>query len=144
MGDGNSTCVKTIGAKFSRTLPLARKVALKTPWTVPGLAAPLPIGTLLPPSGDGQGGVWVAGPSGFTQCQPSADRLFTELDRPLTRRAFYESAFQFLDERYGWGGADAGRDCSRLVMDTMATFGLAFPRHSKVQAYSGTFRIDVD
>ncbi len=122
----------------------ARKVALKTSWTVPGLAKPLPIGTLLPPSETIEGGVWIATQSSFSESMQPPVGLSTELDRPLTRRGFYESAFRFLGESYGWGGADGGRDCSRLVMDTMATFGLAMPRHSKGQAHAGTFRIDID
>jgi cell wall-associated NlpC family hydrolase len=67
-----------------------------------------------------------------------ADGLTTTA-RPLTRRAFLEEAFRRVDEAYGWGRFD----CSRFVMDVLATFGLELPRHSGRQATSGTYTIDL-
>lgn len=72
----------------------------------------------------------------------SAER-FVSTARPLTRRAVLEEAFRRLDHPYGWGGYEGGVDCSRFVMDVLATFGLELPRHSGRQAASGTHWIDV-
>lgn len=63
--------------------------------------------------------------------------------RPLTRRAVLTEAFARLGRPYGWGGQAGGLDCSRFVMDVMATFGVELPRHSGRQASSGTYSIDV-
>jgi hypothetical protein len=63
--------------------------------------------------------------------------------RPLTRRATLEAAFALLDQPYGWGDHEGGRDCSRYLMDVFDTFGLAMPRHSARQAIAGTYSIDV-
>lgn len=63
--------------------------------------------------------------------------------RPLTRRALLEEAFRRMDRPYGWGGHEGGLDCSRFVMDVLATFGLELPRHSGRQAGAGTHTIDL-
>lgn len=62
---------------------------------------------------------------------------------PLTRRAVLAEAFRHLDEPYGWGGQEAGRDCSRFVMDIFARFGIELPRFSGHQALAGSYGIDV-
>lgn len=67
----------------------------------------------------------------------------TPAARPLTRRAVLQEAFARLGRPYGWGGQDAGLDCSRFVMDIFASFGLELPRNSGHQAHAGTYRIDV-
>ncbi|MBN2714465.1 MAG: C40 family peptidase, partial [Deltaproteobacteria bacterium] len=63
--------------------------------------------------------------------------------RPLTRRAFYQTAFQYLGADYGYGGSENGLDCSRFVMNVLSTFQLAMPRNSKHQSMAGAFSIDV-
>ncbi len=67
----------------------------------------------------------------------------TPTRRALTRRAVLSEAFALLDEPYGWGGHEGGRDCSRFLLDVFSTFGLHLPRHSGRQALAGTFAIDV-
>lgn len=61
--------------------------------------------------------------------------------RALTRRAILEEAFRRLGQPYGWGGHEGGLDCSRFVMDVLATFGMELPRHSGRQAGSGTYTL---
>jgi hypothetical protein len=63
--------------------------------------------------------------------------------RPLTRRAALTGAFALLDQPYGWGDHEGGRDCSRYLMDVFDEFGLGLPRHSARQAIAGTYSIDV-
>lgn len=48
-----------------------------------------------------------------------------------------------LKQRYGWGGLLENRDCSALVRDIFATFGLHLPRNSKAQAYYAKNSIDI-
>lgn len=62
---------------------------------------------------------------------------------PFTRRTVLTRAFSMLGEPYGWGGREGFRDCSRLLMDTFATFGIVLPRHSGAQQHAGTFSVDV-
>lgn len=64
-------------------------------------------------------------------------------ERPLTRRALLQEAFELLDQPYGWGGQAGGLDCSRFLLDVFQSFGLALPRHSGRQAQAGSFAIDV-
>lgn len=61
----------------------------------------------------------------------------------FTRENLLRVAFSYLDEPYGWGGYEDGRDCSRFIMDLFAHFGLELPRHSGVQQHAGTYSIDV-
>lgn len=63
--------------------------------------------------------------------------------RALTRRALLTEALSLLGSPYGFGDANGGRDCSRLMLDVFERFDLALPRHSGWQAKAGTFTIDV-
>jgi hypothetical protein len=62
---------------------------------------------------------------------------------PLTRRNVLRLVMRRIGDPYGWGGTGGGRDCSRLLHDTFATFGLRFGRNSSVQGESGARTIDV-
>ena len=61
----------------------------------------------------------------------------------LSRRSFLRRAFPLLHSPYGWGGLGANRDCSRLLMDLFASFGLLLPRNSTHQAQAGTASLEV-
>lgn len=63
--------------------------------------------------------------------------------RPLTRRALLTEALEQVGSPYGFGDANGGRDCSRLMLDIFERFDLALPRHSGWQAKAGTVSIDV-
>lgn len=62
---------------------------------------------------------------------------------PLTRRNVWRLALSQLGRAYGWGGLAGERDCSRLVMDVLGTFGLRLARHSSFQAKSGADVVDL-
>jgi cell wall-associated NlpC family hydrolase len=42
-----------------------------------------------------------------------------------------------MGQNYGWGGLYENRDCSALIQDVFAGFGLALPRNSRDQAGAG-------
>jgi hypothetical protein len=56
---------------------------------------------------------------------------------PCTPRNIIVEAFRLLHSPYSWGGQGEFRDCSQLVMDVYATFGLVLPRNSGYQGQVG-------
>ena len=58
---------------------------------------------------------------------------------PLTPRNLITQAFKFLGERYGWGHAYDGRDCSGFVSDVYRSMGLQMPRNTSSQGVSPAF-----
>lgn len=55
---------------------------------------------------------------------------------PLTPRQLITQAYKFLGERYGWGHAYDGRDCSGFVSDVYRSMGVQMPRNTGDQARS--------
>jgi cell wall-associated NlpC family hydrolase len=55
---------------------------------------------------------------------------------PLTPANIIGQAFKFLGERYGWGHAYDGRDCSGFVSDVYRSMGVQMPRNTSKQAIS--------
>ena len=55
---------------------------------------------------------------------------------PLTRANIVRQAFRFLGERYGWGHAFNGRDCSGFVSDVYRSMGVQMPRNTGDQSIS--------
>lgn len=109
-----------------------------------GARAPVAVGTRLPASGEGPRRAWVATSNGFVQTAPDDAERVVSTSRPLTRRAFLEEAWRYVGTPYGLGDTGLARDCSRLVLDAFAAFGLHMPRHSAWQGQAGSFAIDVD
>ena len=64
------------------------------------------------------------------QADTAADYL------PLTEANILRQAFKFLGERYGWGHAYDGRDCSGFVADVYRSMGVQMPRDTGRQAVS--------
>ena len=58
----------------------------------------------------------------------------------LTEANLVRQAFKFLGERYGWGHAYNGRDCSGFVSEVYASMGLLLPRNTSDQAVSPALR----
>ncbi len=52
---------------------------------------------------------------------------------PLSAQNIISQAKKMLGEPYGWGGAEFRRDCTSLVADVYAVFGLTLPRDSREQ-----------
>lgn len=55
----------------------------------------------------------------------------------LTRHNLATLGGRMIGQPYGWGDLYGGRDCSGLVRDIFAPFGLWLPRHSSRQAEAG-------
>lgn len=58
---------------------------------------------------------------------------------PLTRANLIRQAFKFLGERYGWGHAYNGRDCSGFVSEVYRSMGVQLPRNTSDQTVSPVF-----
>lgn len=114
-------------------------VVLQRPSKLGGSA--LPAGTILKSAGGGA--VWLAKARGFVRSRPLRPEEAVPTRRPLTRRAFLTEALRHLGTRYGWGEEGGGRDCSRIVLDVMATFGVAMPRTSASQSAAGLDTVEV-
>ena len=99
---------------------------------------PIAAGTILPAP---EGEVLVATRAGVERPMRPVSAMMTA--RPITRRAVLEAAFARLGERYGWAGARGGIDCSQLVQEIFASFGLHLPRNSGEQAHAGTSVIEL-
>jgi cell wall-associated NlpC family hydrolase len=54
-----------------------------------------------------------------------------------TPRNFVHLANQMMGQPYGWGGYLENRDCSALLLDLYAPFGIFLPRNSRQQAKTG-------
>src|SRR5690606_13228578 len=57
----------------------------------------------------------------------------------LTRANILRQAFKFLGERYGWGHAYNGRDCSGFVAEVYRSMGVMMPRNTSDQGVSPAF-----
>jgi len=62
---------------------------------------------------------------------------------PLTPANLARMANELINEPYGWGGLYRNRDCSAMLKDLFAPFGIWLPRHSSHQALKGGDFIDL-
>jgi hypothetical protein len=61
----------------------------------------------------------------------------------LTHFNIAKIANELINEPYGWGGLYQNRDCSALIKDIFAPFGIWLPRNSTDQAHEGGTFIDL-
>jgi len=61
----------------------------------------------------------------------------------LNLRHLTALANELVDNPYGWGGKGEKRDCSSMIRDLFAPFGLWLPRHSADQASEGGQYVDL-
>lgn len=69
--------------------------------------------------------------------QKNQDSSATAL--PLTQANIIRQSFKFLGERYGWGHAYNGRDCSGFVSEVYRSMGVEMPRNTRDQSLSPAF-----
>jgi hypothetical protein len=69
----------------------------------------------------------------------------TAMTRPvaLTTCRLAALANELIREPYGWGGLRNNRDCSAMIRDLFAPFGIWLPRHSADQASEGGLYVDL-
>lgn len=106
----------------------------------------LRLGTSLPVSKRLEGGGWlVLAPTaeGLVTTRIAGDALVHEGYLPFSRANVWRLALARLGDPYGWGGRAGGRDCSRLLLDLFAAFGIRLGRHSLAQADAGSETIVV-
>lgn len=70
---------------------------------------------------------------------PVAPESAVTLGQPMTPRALADVAARLMGRAYGWGGLFGERDCSALMRDVLAPFGVWLPRNSAAQAKHGRF-----
>lgn len=103
------------------------------------------IGMVLPLVDQDEGGYTALAPS--RRADGQAGMVSVRISRadavamPLaaTPRNLGQLADQMLGQPYGWGGYYENRDCSALMLDLLAPFGLFLPRNSSQQAKSGEY-----
>ena len=62
---------------------------------------------------------------------------------PLTEKNMAHIANELINEPYGWGGLNQNRDCSAMLKDFFAPFGIWLPRYSGDQAREVGYFIDL-
>lgn len=101
------------------------------------------IGTLLPLLDNGPDGVTLLAPAREASGRAAslAVRLPREDAAPMpiapTPRNYARLANQLMGQPYGWGGYLENRDCSALLLDLYAPFGIFLPRNSRQQSRQG-------
>jgi cell wall-associated NlpC family hydrolase len=109
------------------------------------LRFPAPLGSIFPKIGEDSGrtGILTALRDGKGRAVLRKAWLpkAAAADKPLsfTPRHVAQLAAGLAGESYGWGGMDGKRDCSSLIRDIFAPFGLWLPRNSSEQAEAGRF-----
>ena len=61
------------------------------------------------------------------------------MPQPLSAQAVAVIGDRMMGENYGWGGMYGNRDCSAMMRDLFAPFGIWLPRNSAAQAKAGDF-----
>ena len=69
----------------------------------------------------------------------------TAMTRPLSLTLCHLASLanEMIREPYGWGGLRNNRDCSAMIRDLFAPFGIWLPRHSADQASEGGLYVDL-
>lgn len=98
---------------------------------------------LLGRTSDGGFRIRVPVPTGLVEAAIPPSEAVHEGLLPFTRRNVVTHALAQLDAPYGWGGLGGGRDCSRLLLDLFALFGLRLGRNSAVQSQAGSETIEL-
>lgn len=101
------------------------------------------IGTVLPLAGEDEGGYTALAPVRGADGRALIASVWIAKDKaapmPLapTPRNFALLVGQMLGQPYGWGGYLDNRDCSALMLDIYAPFGIFMPRNSRQQSRAG-------
>ncbi len=126
-----------------QTLPLAAFTADGVPLRPAGVfQAEASVGTVLPLNERGALSevlLPLRQADGFALAVPVAAEAITPMPLALTARNVANIGSAMLGQNYGWGGLHGDRDCSAMMHDLFAPFGVWLPRNSEAQARSGLF-----
>ena len=100
------------------------------------------VGTILPLAGQGVALVPTRTTNGTARLEHVRldAQLFAAKPLPLTPAQVARVGNVMLQQPYGWGGLLGNRDCSLMLRDLFAPFGIWLPRNSAAQAKSWSFR----
>jgi len=107
------------------------------------------LGSMFPKAAEGGGTVEILVPARGEQGQAEMRKIAllkeTAVTRPiaLTPCRLASLANELIREPYGWGGLRNNRDCSSMIRDLLAPFGIWLPRHSADQASEGGLYVDL-
>ncbi|WP_052812839.1 NlpC/P60 family N-terminal domain-containing protein [Desulfonatronum thioautotrophicum] len=93
---------------------------------------PAPAGTIAVQAPQRRADGWAELKCGFI-----ADSAIESWPLPATWGRYVRVLDGLLGQPYGWGGMYENRDCSALIQDVQALFGIALPRNSRAQALAG-------
>jgi hypothetical protein len=108
-----------------------------------------PLGAIFPKVRDDEGGmdilVAVANENRKALIKGIAVSKSSVASKPLKLTAMNMAGItnELVNEPYGWGGLHGNRDCSAMVRDIFAPFGIWLPRNSAQQAQQGGTFIDL-
>ncbi|MEN6318908.1 MAG: NlpC/P60 family N-terminal domain-containing protein [Syntrophaceae bacterium] len=108
-----------------------------------------PLGSIFPKIGEDPKGIKVlvatADKDGraFLKTAIVSTEAATTKPLKLTNYNIAKMANELINEPYGWGGLYQNRDCSAMIKDLFASFGIWLPRHSTDQAKEGGTFIDL-
>ncbi len=109
-----------------------------------------PLGAIFPKVSDGQGRLdilaAVSDDSRRAVLKDVSVSRSSAAPKPLevTAENMAGIANELINEPYGWGGIHGNRDCSAMVRDLFAPFGIWLPRNSAHQAQQGGSFIDLN
>jgi len=107
------------------------------------------VGSMFPKTAEGEDTVEIIVPArggqGRAEMRKVAMLKETAMTRPiaLTPCRLAALANEMTREPYGWGGLRNNRDCSAMIRDLLAPFGIWLPRHSADQASEGGLYLDL-
>jgi hypothetical protein len=149
LGWVSATNIAAVDPVFMRTWENGRYVTIvrdKTPVRdAKTVLYRAPLGAVFPKVGEDAGRTWIwtaaRDARGKALLRKAAVAKEAAADKPLpfTPRHVARLSRELAGEPYGWGGLGGKRDCSALVRDIFAPFGLWLPRNSSEQAVAGKF-----
>ena len=149
LGWVSATNIAAVDPQFMRTWENGRYVTIvrdKTP--VMGGKRVLfraPMGAVFPTTGEDAERTWIwtavrdVRGKAFLRKAAVAKKAAADKPVPFTPRHVARLARELAGEPYGWGGLGGKRDCSAMIRDLFAPFGLWLPRNSSEQARAGKF-----
>jgi cell wall-associated NlpC family hydrolase len=108
-----------------------------------------PLGAVFPRVNDGPAGVEILVAVADADHQTVLKKITLPKDAaaakpvPMTAAQMARLANELINEPYGWGGLNGNRDCSAMIRDLFAPFGVWLPRNSTEQALEGGTFIDL-